>query len=146
MDPILDWFNVMTYDIHGTWDANVPSLGAYAKAHTNLTEITLALELLWRNNIDPTRVVLGLGFYGRSFTLEDPSCKAAGCPFSGGGNPGPCMNTSGVLSAVEIRDIVANGANVELDPVAAVKIITWDDNQWVSYDDAETLKMKYVVP
>jgi chitinase len=74
--------------------------------------------------------------------MTSPSCMSAGCPFSGGGNPGPCTATSGILSAVEIRSIVAAGATVTLDPVAAVKIITWDSNQWVSYDDAETMKLK----
>ncbi len=29
-----------------------------------------------------------------------------------------------------------------LDPVAAVKIVTWDNDQWVSYDDAETMASK----
>jgi chitinase len=66
MEPILDWFNVMTYDLHGTWDAGVKSIGNIVQAHTNLTEINLALQLLWRNNIDPAKVNMGLGFYGRS--------------------------------------------------------------------------------
>jgi chitinase len=66
IDPIVDWFNVMTYDLHGTWDSNDPFIGAVALAHTNLTEIKQSLDLLWRNNIDPARVNLGLGFYGRS--------------------------------------------------------------------------------
>ena len=66
LEPHVDWFNIMTYDIHGIWDSGIKSLGPYAYAHTNLTEINLSLELLWRNNIDPARVVMGLGFYGRS--------------------------------------------------------------------------------
>lgn len=66
MEPIVDWFNVMTYDLHGTWDAGVKSIGNIVQAHTNLTEINLALQLLWRNNIDPAKVNMGLGFYGRS--------------------------------------------------------------------------------
>lgn len=52
--------------IDGVWDSNVTSIGSFAYAHTNLTEINLALELLWRNNINPGRVNMGLGFYGRS--------------------------------------------------------------------------------
>jgi len=144
IQPHIDWFNVMTYDIHGTWDANITSLGAYVRAHTNLTEITESLDLLWRNDIDPAKVSLGLGFYGRSFTLKDPSCKDAGCPFSGAGKPGPCTNISGILSAVEIRDIVKKGGNQNLDANAAVAIVTYDNDQWVSYDDAETLKKKCV--
>jgi chitinase len=50
----------------GVWDSTVESIGPYAYAHTNLTEIQLALELLWKNNINPERVVMGLGFYARS--------------------------------------------------------------------------------
>jgi chitinase len=74
--------------------------------------------------------------------MADPSCMAAGCPFSSGGNPGACTDTSGILSAAEIRDIIDAGATVTLDPVAAVQIVTWDTDQWVSYDDAQTLQMK----
>ena len=49
----------------------------------NLTEIDQSLDLMWRNNIDPAKVVMGLGFYGRSFQLANPSCTAPGCGFSG---------------------------------------------------------------
>ncbi|KXX73815.1 Killer toxin subunits alpha/beta [Madurella mycetomatis] len=142
LEPHIDWFNIMTYDIHGVWDSTVRSLGPYVYAHTNLTEINMGLELLWRNNINPERVVMGLGFYGRSFSLEDPGCKAAGCPFSDGARGGECTGTPGVLSAAEINAIIQDGATVTFDEAAAVKIVTWDNDQWVSWDDAETLKLK----
>jgi len=142
LEPHLDWFNIMTYDIHGTWDSTVKSIGPYAFAHTNLTEIQLGLELLWRNNINPGRVVLGLGFYGRSFTMKSSSCMHAGCEFTDGAHGGECTGTPGVLSAAEINNIIASGATVTMDEAAAVKIVTWNSNQWVSYDDAQTLKMK----
>ncbi|KAJ5667620.1 chitinase [Penicillium longicatenatum] len=142
IDPIIDWFNVMTYDLHGVWDSTDPYIGSVALAHTNLTEITESLDLLWRNNIDPAKVNLGLGFYGRSFTMSDSSCMTAGCPFSGAGTAGPCTASAGILSDIEIRNIIADGATVTLDETAAVQIVTWDTNQWVSYDDATTMKMK----
>ncbi|KAH7040899.1 chitinase [Microdochium trichocladiopsis] len=143
LEPYLDWFNIMTYDIHGVWDSTVHSIGSFAYAHTNLTEIDLGLNLLWRNNVNPDRVVMGLGFYGRSFTMKDANCMAAGCPFASGAANGTCTDTAGVLSAAEIHDIVENrGATVTFDPVAACKIATWGDRQWVSWDDAETLKLK----
>jgi chitinase len=71
IDPIVDWFNIMTYDLHGTWDGTDKNIGKVALAHTNLTEIEQSLELLWRNNIDPTRVNMGLGFYGRSLSSPE---------------------------------------------------------------------------
>ena len=62
MEPYIDWFNFMSYDIHGVWDnANIYA-GPYVRPHTNLTEIDEGLQLLWRVNIDPSKVVLGLGW------------------------------------------------------------------------------------
>ncbi|KZF20249.1 glycoside hydrolase family 18 protein [Xylona heveae TC161] len=142
IEPIVDWFNVMTYDLHGTWDSTDPYIGAVVNAHTNLTEITQTFDLLWRNSIDPSKVVMGMGFYGRSFTLSDPSCNTAGCPFSSGGNPGPCSASAGTLMYSEIEDIVSAGATVTEDKDAGVAIVTWGGNQWVSYDNADTLKQK----
>lgn len=67
-----DAVNVMAYDLHGIWDANSP-IGSTVLAHSNLTEINLALNLVWRNQVPAEKLVLGLGFYGRSFQLVDPS-------------------------------------------------------------------------
>ncbi|RYP77183.1 hypothetical protein DL770_007103 [Monosporascus sp. CRB-9-2] len=142
MEPTLDWSNIMSYDLHGTWDGTNPYLGPYINSHTNLTEIDLALELLWRNDIDPKKVVMGMGFYGRSFILSDPGFNKPGCGFSAGGNPGKCSASAGSLMFSEIRDIIDAGADVVHDEKAGVKMVTWDSNQWVSYDDDDTLKAK----
>ena len=69
----VDWVNLMSYDLHGVWDSDNP-IGNQVLSHTNLTEIDLALDLFWRNDVEPSKIVLGLGFYGRSFKLSSPSC------------------------------------------------------------------------
>lgn len=51
IEKIVDWFNVMTYDLHGTWDATDQYIGAEVYAHTNLTEIDQTMNLFWRNNV-----------------------------------------------------------------------------------------------
>ncbi|KDR82337.1 hypothetical protein GALMADRAFT_237588 [Galerina marginata CBS 339.88] len=142
IEKIIDWFNVMSYDLHGTWDSTDKFIGPFIAAHTNLTEIDIALSLLWRNNINPDNVVLGLGFYGRSFTLAEPSCNTPGCVFTSGGDAGACTQSVGTLSFAEIQRLVAEGAKVTTDTTAAVKMVTYNTNQWVSYDDADTFKMK----
>ncbi|KAF9887254.1 hypothetical protein FE257_010382 [Aspergillus nanangensis] len=142
--PYVDWFNVMTYDMHGLWDENVEDFKKKAFAHTNLTEINAGLELLWRNNVNPERVVMGIGFYGRSFTMQDPNCLTPGCRFKGGAKKGECTGEAGVLSAGEINRILKTNKDVSIqfDKASAVKIATWDKDQWVSWDDKETLKLK----
>jgi hypothetical protein len=88
-------------------------------------------------------VVLGLGFYGRSFTLKDPSCNKPGCPFSSGAEKGECTGESGILFNSEIQRIMsANNVKPVVDKEAGVKWITWGSDQWVSYNDAETLQLK----
>ncbi|KAK2013706.1 bacteriodes thetaiotaomicron symbiotic chitinase [Colletotrichum eremochloae] len=138
-----DWTNLMSYDLHGTWDEYNP-IGAIAQAHTNLTEIKLATQLLWRVGVKPEQVVLGYGFYGRAFELANPSCSKPGCPFAGGARKGPCSNEAGILMYYEIQAILKKYPNLEpvFDEEAAVKYITWDRNQWISYDDADTFALK----
>jgi GH18 family chitinase len=83
--------------VHGYLDTDTTSSGSIIQGHTNLTEIKLAAELLWRVNVKPSQVALGFGFYGRAFTLQDPGCTSPGCPFSGGGQPGVCTASSGCV-------------------------------------------------
>ncbi|CZS88466.1 uncharacterized protein RAG0_00213 [Rhynchosporium agropyri] len=145
MQSSVDWFNLMSYDLHGVWDAESKNIGPYIAPHTNITEIDLGLDLLWRAGITPDKVVLGQGWYGRSFTLKDSSCNIPNgkCQFSGGANPGKCSNAAGILDLQEIKDIVSsNSLTPTWDKTAGVKWITWGGNQWVSYDDDDTFKQK----
>lgn len=139
-----DWVNVMTYDLHGVWDGTDPYIGPIIEAHTNLTEIKQTMQLFRNVGIDPSQIVMGIGFYGRSFQLADPSCSAPGCGFVGGADPGECSLNSGTLMYSEIQKLLSDTSDLleTFDNEAAVKYITWNGDQWVSYDDAQTLQMK----
>jgi GH18 family chitinase len=139
----VDFFNIMTYDIHGKWDLGNEWLAPVLNSHTNLTEITIAMDLLWRNDIKPEKVVMGLAFYARVFAAADISCMDAGCPFASGGNPGKCSNEVSILLNSEIMDIMdKQKLQSTLDKKAAVKILKFDDNQWLTYDNQETFQLK----
>lgn len=141
----VDWFNIMAYDLHGVWDKASKFVGPYVAPHTNITEIDGALDLLWRAGVDSSKVILGQGWYGRSFTLKDPSCNTPNgiCQFSDGAKEGPCSKASGILDYQEIANIISTKSVKPIwDKTAGVKWITWDSNQWVSYDDGDTFKQK----
>ncbi|KAM5357976.1 hypothetical protein ACJZ2D_015719 [Fusarium nematophilum] len=132
----------MSYDLHGAWDQHVNWTKPYLNAHTNLTEIESALDLLWRNDISPSKVVMGLGFYGRAFTVESASCKDPGCLFNGPANAGSCSREKGILLNSEIQnEIKKRKLKPKLYEEEAVKVVTWS-KQWVSYDDEQTLQIK----
>ncbi|RPA79579.1 glycoside hydrolase [Ascobolus immersus RN42] len=142
LEKHISFFNIMSYDLHGAWDKGNNWTGAYLNSHTNLTEITDAMDLLWRNNISPAKVVLGLAFYGRAFTATSRSCMTPGCTFESAAEKGPCSRENGILLNSEIIDIIREKRlTPTLYEKEAVKVVHWD-NQWVAFDDKETLKMK----
>ncbi|KAF4332668.1 bacteriodes thetaiotaomicron symbiotic chitinase [Fusarium beomiforme] len=136
------WVNLMSYDLHGVWDQN-SAIGSKVQAHTNLTEIKQSVELLWRNNVPPGKVILGTGFYGRSFQLSNPSCNKPGCKFKGAADKGPCTNEGGILGYFEIQDILKKHKVSKIhDKEAAVNYFSYNRDQWVSYDDKVTFQQK----
>jgi hypothetical protein len=138
----VSFFNIMSYDLHGKWDLGNQWTGEYLNPHTNLTEIGKALDLLWRNKIDSSKVVMGLAFYARAYTLADPSCVKPGCTFASGANQGNCSREVGILLNSEIDQIIADHQlSTTFYEDAAAQVAHWDD-QWLSYDDEKTLKIK----
>ncbi|KAF5985649.1 hypothetical protein FCOIX_2003 [Fusarium coicis] len=142
LEPTVDFFNIMSYDLHGAWDQNVNWTKPYLNAHTNLTEIESALDLLWRNDISPSKVVMGLGLYGRAFTASSGACTEPGCLFNGPANSGSCSREKGILLNSEIyNEIKSRKLKPKFYKEDAVQVLTWG-KQWVSYDDEQTLQIK----
>ncbi|KAH9395640.1 hypothetical protein TYRP_020373 [Tyrophagus putrescentiae] len=124
MSKSLNWINVMTYDIHGVWDKGIKSLGT---SHTNITEIKEGIALFLRDGVPPEKLVLGLGLYGRAFTLKNPACTAI--------DAGECTEAEGTLAWFEIADIAAKkNVSPKYDEQSMSEIMVWGD-QWVAFDD-----------
>lgn len=87
---------------------------------------------------------MGLGYYGRAFTLKDPSCTDVLCEFSGPGKAGECTDAPGTLAWFEIDHIKETNKNSRdiFNSTAQAKILVFDNDQWVGYDDEETLEIK----
>ncbi|KAL8366129.1 hypothetical protein RB595_004752 [Gaeumannomyces hyphopodioides] len=139
----VDFVNLMTYDLFGSWDNQSNWIGPHVYGHTNLTVIKSALNLLWRNSVPANQVNLGIGFYGRTYVLESASCDKPGCKFIRPGRAGQCSGQGGYMSYQDIAWVrQSSGATVVTDRENAIKYFRYDDDQWVSYDDEETLKWK----
>lgn len=142
MEASVDFFGFMSYDLHGSWDADVKTLGSLVRPQTDIREIANDSVPLWFDNLDPAKINFGLASYGRGYTLTSSSCAYFGCPFVGPSKPMQCTAFAGVASNTEIKNIIeAKDLVPELVPDTMVKQITWDD-QWIGYDDDETFALK----
>lgn len=142
LEPFVDHIGFMSYDLRGSFDSNGNSLDPVVLGQADLREIEEKTIPLAYAEIDPEKIVLGMAFYGRGYTLADPSCNTFNCQYKGPSNPGKCTNSAGVLSLMEIKEMIKNGeATSRLNKEAAMKELIWDD-QWVAYDDAETIELK----
>jgi len=146
----LDFINVMTYDLHGTWDN-------YADHHAPLTRRPFdmwATENLhadggisyWIQKGAPAeKLVLGIPFYGRSFTLANGVNNQPRAAISGPGRQGAFTKEAGFLAYNEICiDLIEGGWTERSDPVGSPYVTKGD--QWVGYDtkDSIAVKMDYV--
>ena len=98
MEPYVDWFGFMSYDLHGFWDADNPSLGNIIRPQTDIRDIVNDTLPLWFDFLDPKKVNFGLAYYGRGFTVSDTKCMYPGCRFTGPSKPAGCTQFSGVMS------------------------------------------------
>ncbi|KLU89887.1 hypothetical protein MAPG_08856 [Magnaporthiopsis poae ATCC 64411] len=139
----VDFVNLMTYDLFGSWDKQSNWIGPHVYGHTNLTVIKKALDLLWRNGVPANQVNLGIGFYGRTYVLQSPDCDKPGCRFAEEGRAGGCSGQGGYMSYQDIAQIrESSKPPVVTDKENAIKYFRYDETQWVSFDDEETLKWK----
>lgn len=137
MEQYIDFFNYLSYDLRAPLSAD-----SKVSPHSDIREIAKAAAALWKAQVDPKKVNLGLSKAGRGYTLSDSKCAHFNCKVSGPSKPGPCTNEAGLLANVEINDVIKEKRlKAQLVPDSMSKEVSWD-NQWIGYDDDETFKMK----
>ncbi|WP_425841399.1 glycosyl hydrolase family 18 protein [Streptomyces fractus] len=82
----LDWYNVMTYDFFGAWDAKGPTaphspLTSYSGIPQQGFNSAEAIAKLKAQGVPASKLLLGIGFYGRGWTgvtQKEPGGTATG--------------------------------------------------------------------
>jgi chitinase len=133
----IDWFNIMAYDLWGSWD---PQQVAYS--HTDLRMIDEAVEYM-SHFIQRDKLVLGLGSYARTYNLVDEDCLELGCPFDGPGAAG-CEGTDGFLPYFEVADLITsrNYDYVKFDEDSQSMVMVTDGTRLISYDNTVSFNRK----
>lgn len=136
----------MSYDLHGSWESFTglhTGLDASDADSDKTLNVMFAANYWHQKGAPRNKLIIGLGTYGRSFTLVDASNHGVGAPASGAGAPGTYTREKGFLSYYEICEMRKNGGTTYRDPVAKVPYyVNPNTKLWVGYDDKESIYAK----
>jgi len=140
MSKYLDLINLMTYDMHGGWEdrtgCNAP---LYATEEDQLLSgydlsVSWSIDYWIANGASPSQLTIGLGSYGRAWTLADTSKSGFNAPASGKSAPGGSTKEAGYLAYYECQARIAQGATEVYDSDrGCVYIVSGDE--WAGYDN-----------
>ncbi|XP_055852486.1 endochitinase-like [Episyrphus balteatus] len=144
----IDFFNIMTYDLRGSWtgfaDVHSP---LFKKPYETADYLALNVHDVLANweklGCPANKLVVGIPFYGRSFTLASASQNkilGATIPTVGSGSAGAFTGEGGLLAYYEIcgkdQGWTRNWDNDGKVPYA------YKGNQWVGYEDEKSVQAK----
>ena len=98
--PHLDFINVMSYDYHGSWDARTGHNSPLFADQDGDRELTVdyTVRLFLTLGVPAEKLILGIPYYGRSFTLRSGKERRFGAKTTGSGSPGEATREQGFLS------------------------------------------------
>ncbi|ORY19466.1 chitinase 1 precursor [Clohesyomyces aquaticus] len=130
----LDMINLMSYDFSGPW---VKKCGHHSQLFTPqiphspdaATSCHSAVSYLVRQGVPPSKIVMGVPAYGRSFA----GTRGVGHSFSG---------HAGEEGTFEYRDLPRPGTEEIVDEKVGAAYCMGGDGGFVTYDTPQTVRMK----
>eukprot|EP00897_Mesotaenium_endlicherianum_P009418 jgi/Mesen1/8504/ME000480S07853 len=138
---LLDLVNVMTYDLHGSWEAQTGEHTALQDARAPVLSVAGSARAWLSRGLPRGKLNLGLAMYGHTWTLADDARHGVGAPATGGGSPGKVTKESGTLAYFEILSFIKSRAKVVQDK-GTTSMYAYKGKQWVGYDNNSTIAAK----
>lgn len=143
---VVDFVNLEAYNFHKDREL-------YTNHHSNLYgqpsetgidryfNIDYAVKYWLNKGMPASKLVMGIPFFGRSFTLKFSNQTTIGAPVEGPGREGFYTQHPGLLAYFEICDLMSSGSWEKFRDDYGFPYIVRDD-QWIGYDDTESIHQK----
>lgn len=148
LSKIVDYMTVMSYDYHGSWEKQTGHVSPlYGRKGDKYPQYNtdFAMQLLLKMGAKKEKIIMGIPFYGQSFTLERDSAQlqGEGVAAVGPGEPGEFTKQPGMLAYYEVcqrirkqKWLTGRDSERKSGPYAMLR------NQWVGYEDPASVEAK----
>jgi chitinase len=131
----LDYVQIMTYDIHGTWepkaDFNAPLLDDNGKTYS----VDKGIQAYLNAGVPADKLVMGVPFYGYKYNVTSSENNGLRQSYNGSG--------SITYNRFVKDDLLANGYERFWDEGSKVPyLFNAEESIFISYDDPESIKIK----
>ncbi|KAF7152747.1 hypothetical protein RHSIM_Rhsim01G0039200 [Rhododendron simsii] len=133
----LDWVNIRAYDYHSPFQERFT--GAHSALYDPSSNLNTDYGIKeWMSRGFPTKqMVLGLAYYGYSWTLVDPTDNGIGSPARG------TIATDGSMNYKYIRSYwKCEGEKVLYNSTYVTNYCVTSSSIWIVYDDVEAIRTK----
>lgn len=144
----LHFINVMTYDMHGSWDPYTGFNSPLYKGPKDVTDLQKQLNVnssihYWIEQGAPKeKIVMGIPSYGRTFTLADANDNGIEAPASGPGKAGQYSQEAGMIGYNELCEkFLTEKWQITCSEEQEVCYAT-SGNQWISFEDVKSVAIK----
>ncbi len=144
---VLDFINVMTYDMHGPWDKFADHHAPLNKREHdyypyNTLNVAFAMRYWAEKGAPRSKLIMGVPFYGRAFELINPANTNPGPNAKAASKTkfaGPFTEEGGLLAYYEICDLV-KGWTAKTDSDGNVYV--HEGEKWIGYDTPQSVERK----
>ncbi|ESO96400.1 hypothetical protein LOTGIDRAFT_115882, partial [Lottia gigantea] len=145
----LDFINLMSYDLFGGWSKTLgTNAGLYPPQDLDEKEhpsdsVDGVVQLWLDLGADPSKLVMGIPLYGRSFTICGADKINIGDKNCGVGKPGPYTREKGFMAYYEVWYHLKSGYTRKwLDDQQVPVAFNVQEKQWIGYDDERSVGLK----
>nr|WP_263326359.1 glycosyl hydrolase family 18 protein [Neobacillus sp. Marseille-Q6967] len=138
LHPYVDYVQLMTYDIHGSWDTltgmNAPMYRDPESRFYSEWSVQDAVQTYLNNGVPGNKIVMGIPFYGRVYNQVSNVNLGLYQPFYGGG--------SSLSYAKIVADYLNKNGYVRYWEQDSKVPWLFNGSQFISYDDQESIGYK----
>lgn len=144
---VVDQIHVMTYDMRGSWDKKtdvhtpLKSRSVDKGTEKEVWNVQDALKGWEKRGAPKSKLIVGLAFYARTFTLADPARNGFKAPAKGDGNVG-IDGSAGTLAYFECCSNVQQKGWKRVYDQEGQAVYAYKGDQWAGFDDEQSITAK----